>query len=201
MYQPLKNTTTSLELEELPTTPLNFFTDSITELPSISVALPVMTPQKKRAGFLAIDLNLQRLNGVLQTSTGDTGSKQQDRVPTQVYLAARTSLDRITEIAPPASTGTTKQTPFKFQALDSFGIRKALDGESGEGLYLNSQSQPVIGVYQYLPNFRTALLVESLQHDVYAPARKQSLLIFVIGLLLSLAPCLAILLMKRLSRP
>ena len=33
-YQPLKNTTTSLELQELASTPLNFFTNSNTSLPS-----------------------------------------------------------------------------------------------------------------------------------------------------------------------
>lgn len=190
MYQPLKNTTTSLELSELATTPLNFFTDSSTGLPSISVALPIYTPEKKRAGFLAIDLNLQRLNGVVRTESSRPGINASQEIPLQSYLAARTSLDRITTIAPPASLEPKDAANFKFELLNSQGIHRALDGESGEGLYLNSKSQPVIGVYQYLPNFRTALLVESLQHDVYAPARQQSMLIFIIGLLLSLVPAL-----------
>lgn len=191
MYQPLKNTTTSLELSELATTPLNFFTDSETGLPSISIALPIETPQKKRAGFLAINLNLQRLNSVVSAESAQPGSDSGQDVPLQSYLAARTSLDRITTIAPPASLDLEAAADFKFEPLNSLGIHRALDGESGEGLYLNSKSQPVIGVYRYLPNFRTALLVESLQHDVYAPAREQTLLIFVIGLLLSIVPALA----------
>lgn len=197
MYQPLKNTTTSLELSELATTPLNFFTDSTTGLPSISIALPIDTRQKKRAGFLAIDLNLQRLNGLVSTDRADPGRHAEQKVPLQAYLAARTSLDRITTIAPPASLELKDAANFKFESLNSQGIHRALDGESGEGLYLNSRSQPVIGVYQYLPNFRTALLVESLQHDVYAPARQQSMLIFIIGLLLSLAPALGGLLLNH----
>lgn len=190
MYQPLKNTTTSLELVELATTPLNFFTDSLTERPSISVALPIKGAQQKRAGFLAIDLNLQRLNDQVTSlelsSTAQTGTKP----PIEAYLAARTSLDRITVIAPPNALPSQQTARFNFEPLDSRGLRQALDGESGEGLYLNSRSEPVIGVYQYLPNFRSALMVESPQFEVYAPARRQSLLIFVIGIIISLIPAL-----------
>ncbi len=182
-YQPLKNTTTSLELEELPSTPLNFFTNSSTGLPSISVALPIYIGPKKKAGFLAIDLNLRKLND--QVADPDPGSKkaQQDgSAPVKSYLVARTSLDQATYIAPPA------QSPpdYEFKPLDSVGIRKALDGNSGQGFYLNSEGVPVIGVYQYLPNFRTALLVESRQRDIYASARLMALQIFEVGALLSL---------------
>jgi len=188
MYQPIKNTTTSVELSELATTPLNFFTDSVTSLPSISVALPINTPQKKRAGFLAIDLNLRRLNEVIKSTVHQPKPGDDLSIPIQSYLAARTSLDRVTQIAPPSSLPDAKVSAYKFQPLDSVGIRMALDGQSGQGLYLNSNSQPVIGVYQYLPNFRTALLVESLQHDVYTSARNQSLVIFLVGIFISLSP-------------
>ena len=187
-YQPLKNTTTSVELAELATTPLNFFTNSTTNLPSISVALPITNAEKKRAGFLAIDLNLRRLTDLVSSSVQAPQAGRDLSVPIQSYLAARTSLDRVTQISPPSSLPADKLATYKFDPLDSVGIRNALDGQSGQGLYLNSKSQPVIGVYQYLPNFRTALLVESLQHDVYAPARNQALLIFAIGLLLSISP-------------
>jgi hypothetical protein len=97
-------------------------------------------------------------------------------------LVARTSLDQATYIAPPA------QSPpdYEFKPLDSVGIRKALDGNSGQGFYLNSEGVPVIGVYQYLPNFRTALLVESRQKDIYTSARLMALHIFEVGALLSL---------------
>ena len=188
MYQPLKNTTTSVELVELATTPLNFFTDSVTSLPSISVALPINTPEKKRAGFLAIDLNLQRMNSLIESARNSYIAASSSPVPIHTYLAARTTLDRVTTIAPPSSWPVSELSSYKFLPLDSVGIRSALDGQSGQGLYLNSESKPVIGVYRYLPNFRTALLVESLQYDVYAPARYQSLVIFILGLILSMSP-------------
>jgi hypothetical protein len=191
MYQPLKNTTTSLELEELGTSPLNFFTDSISNQPSISVALPITTGEQKRAGFLAIDLNLRQLTAQLTTTTQQRIPKQQQQVKVETYLAARTTLDRITLIAPPKELTREQARRFSFDPLESLGLRRALDGESGEGLYLNSASQPVIGVYTALPNFRSALMVESLQHEVYEPARHQSLLIFVAGLILSTVPALA----------
>ena len=191
MYQPLKNTTTSLELVELASTPLNFFTDSITGQPSISVALPIQTPEQKRAGFMAIDLNLQRLHGqVLRHSNAIKGTSQ-PQAAIEAYLAARTSLDRITLIAPPLKLTANQAAKFTYEPLNSTGLQQALDGQSGEGLYLNSRSEPVIGVYHYLTNFRSALLVESLQRQVYAPARHQAFLIFVIGILLSLIPALA----------
>jgi len=182
-YQPLKNTTTSLELEELPSKPLNFFTNSSTGLPSISVALPIYIGPKKKAGFLAIDLNLRKLNDqVVDPIPSRNKAHQDESAPVKSYLVARTSLDQATYIAPPA------QSPpdYEFKPLDSVGIRKALDGNSGQGFYLNSEGVPVIGVYQYLPNFRTALLVESRQKDIYASARLMALEIFDVGALLSL---------------
>ena len=182
-YQPLKNTTTSLDLEELPSTPLNFFTNSISGLPSISVALPIYTGPKKKAGFLAIDLNLRQLNDqIADAAPVNKKTRQNGSVPVTSYLVARTSLDKATYIAPPA------QSPpnYEFKPLDSVGIRKALDGNSGKGYYLNSEGMPVIGVYKYLPNFRTALLVESRQKDIYVSARKMALEIFEVGVLLSL---------------
>ena len=182
-YQPLKNTTTSLDLEELPSTPLNFFTNSISGLPSISVALPIYTGPKKKAGFLAIDLNLRQLNDqIADAAPVNKKTRQNGSVPVTSYLVARTSLDKATYIAPPA------QSPpnYEFKPLDSVGIRKALDGNSGKGYYLNSEGLPVIGVYKYLPNFRTALLVESRQKDIYLSARKMALEIFEVGVLLSL---------------
>jgi hypothetical protein len=186
-YQPLKNTTTTLELFELPRKPLNFFTDSITGLPSISVALPIHSEAKARAGFLAIDLNLQMLNKqVLDNSTALQGSADSPG-SYKSYLVARTSLDQATFIAPPDSS----QSDYKFKPLDSAGITKALDGISGQGLYLNSDGIPVIGVYQFLPNFRTALLVESPQSEVYASSRHKALKIFEAGVILSLGFLLA----------
>jgi len=182
-YQPLKNTTTSLGLEELPSKPLNFFTNSISGLPSISVALPIYTGPSKKAGFLTIDLNLSKLNEqIADPGPASKKNRQNGPAPVASYLVARTSLDKATFIAPPA------QSPpnYEFKPLDSVGIRKALDGNSGEGYYLNSEGLPVIGVYKYLPNFRTALLVESRQKDIYAPARNMALKIFEVGVLLSL---------------
>jgi hypothetical protein len=182
-YQPLKNTTTSLELEELPNKPLNFFTDSTTGLPSISVALPIYTGPKKKAGFLAIDLNLRKLNAqIADPSNGNNLAHHHEDAPVNAYLVARTSLDQATHIAPPEQS----RSDYEFKPLDSVGIRKALDGNSGQGYYLNSEGIPVIGVYQYLPNFRTALLVESQQKDVYASSRQMALHIFGAGVILSL---------------
>ena len=182
-YQPLKNTTTSLELEELPSKPLNFFTNSSTGLPSISVALPIYIGPKKKAGFLAIDLNLRKLNNqVADPVHGRNQAHKDESAPVKSYLVARTSLDQATYIAPPAQSA----PDYEFKPLDSVGIRKALDGNSGQGFYLNSEGVPVIGAYQYLPNFRTALLVESRQKDIYASARLMALEIFDVGALLSL---------------
>jgi hypothetical protein len=152
-------------------------------LPSISVALPIYIGPKKKAGFLAIDLDLRKLNDqVADPAPGSKEAHQGGSAPTQSYLVARTSLDQATYIAPPA------QSPpdYEFKPLDSVGIRKALDGNSGQGFYLNSEGVPVIGVYQYLPNFRTALLVESRQKDIYTSARLMALQIFEVGALLSL---------------
>lgn len=201
MYQPLKNTTTTVDLVELATTPLNFFTDSVSGRPSISVALPIQTPEQKRAGFMAIDLNLRRLHAQVVNHSKAIKANSPDEQAVDAYLAARTSLDRITLIAPPLSVSAKQAANFRYEPLSSRGLHRALDGQSGEGLYLNSHSEPVIGVYQFLPNFRSALMVESLQHDIYAPARHQALLIFVIGALLSLIPAAAAWIRPGSSQP
>lgn len=189
MYQPLKNTTTSLELGQLKTTPLNFFTDSDTGLPSISVALPISDSEQKRLGFLAIDLDLSRINGLLHSESPKVSNPaSKASAPIEAYLAARTTLEHITHIAPPtASIPATGSKPYQFEPLNSLGIQKALDGQAGQGLYLNTKSQPTIGVYGYLPTFRTALMVESLQHSVYLPARRRASYIFYSGVFISLA--------------
>lgn len=198
-YQPLKNTTTSLELEELPSTPLNFFTDSTTGLPSISVALPIYTNLKKKAGFLAIDLNLRKLNDEISDPVkyNHQGS-QHDKPSTNTYLVARTSLDQATYIAPPPQG----PSDYEFKPLDSVGIRKALDGNSGQGYYLNSEGVPVIGVYHYLPNFRTALLVESRQKEIYTSSRQMARYILATGVLLSLISlAFSIIVAKKNAQP
>lgn len=182
-YQPLKNTTTSLSLEELPSKPLNFFTNSTTGLPAISVALPIYKSPEQKAGFLAIDLNLRKLNDQIADPANRSKEALQDgSAPIKSYLVARTSLGQATYIAPP----TQSPPDYVFKPLDSVGIRKALDGNSGKDYYLNSEGIPVIGVYQYLPNFRTALLVESRQYDIYSSSRQIALGIFGAGVILFL---------------
>jgi hypothetical protein len=186
-YQPLKNTTTSLELHELRTTPLNFFRNSDSGLPSISVALPIRNGEQKRLGFLAIDLNLNRLNTLIGIDHQQQLEGQRLQPPMEAYLAARTTLEHVTHIAPPNLTTDYAIKTYTFKSLNSVGIQNALNGQSGQGLYLNPNSRPSIGVYQYLPNFRTALLVESLQRDVYTPARKHASIVFLSGIIISIA--------------
>lgn len=191
MYQPLNQTTTSLEPDQLSTKPLKFFTDSTSGKPAISMALPIQGDDQNRLGFLAIDLNLHRMNELVKTNNGHLSHKMEFKPPIQAYLAARTTLKHVTLIAPPASfpTSTIPAStikPYQFKPLHSIGIQKALDGQSGQGLYLNPYSQPTIGVFEYLPNFRTALLVETLQRDVYTAARRKASIIFISGLSISL---------------
>ncbi len=200
MYQPLKNTTTSLELHELQTTPLNFFTDSESGLPSISVALPINDQEKIRRGFLAIDLNLNRLNSLIRIVPEQQSHGQRFQPPVHAYLAARTTLEHVTHIAPPNSQAHSAINPHHFEPLNSVGIQRALEGQSGQGLYLDPKSRPTVGVYEYLPTFRTALLVESLQRDVYMPARKQARIIFASGVLISVTLSLAGFLVSRRSK-
>lgn len=191
MYQPLNQTTTSLELDELSTRPLKFFTDANSGLPAVSVALPINDANQKRLGFLGIDFNLSRLNEVIRVDSQHRLRKNKIQPAIRAYLAARTTLEHVTLIAPPASFPASATNSYQFKPLDSVGIQRALDGCAGQGLYLNTDSQPTIGVYEYLPNFRTALLVESLQHDIYKPARDQATLVFASGIFISISLFLA----------
>jgi hypothetical protein len=198
-YQPLNNTTTSIDLDELQTTPLNLFIDSDSGKPAISLAIPIKDEDQKRQGFLAIDLNLDRLNEQVQDDKQRRSDAQKSPTRIQAYLAARTTLKHVTYIAPPSSLAPFAAKTYPFQPLKSVGIANALDGRPGQGLYLNPNAQPTVGVYDYLPIFRTALLVESLQNDLYMPARKQASIFFYNGIIASIALFIAGYLVPRAS--
>lgn len=69
--------------------------------------------------------------------------------------------------------------------VDSEGIRKALQGKEGLGLYQNYAGIPVVGAYYWLPELNVALLAEVDQVEIFTPARQFGLMILGIGFCLT----------------
>jgi signal transduction histidine kinase/HAMP domain-containing protein/ActR/RegA family two-component response regulator len=77
-------------------------------------------------------------------------------------------------------------------AIHSAGIDSAVARRSGQGLYTNYKGVPVIGVYRWLPERDSAMVVEEAQSEAFAPARQLALEIGVIGVIVVLLTSIGI---------
>jgi signal transduction histidine kinase len=69
--------------------------------------------------------------------------------------------------------------------MDSEGIRKALAGSSGSGVYTGFDGQPVLGAWAYLPDHKWALIAEMNADEAFAPLavlRREAILVALITL-------------------
>jgi hypothetical protein len=202
-YRPLANTTTLLHPHELETKPYNLYTDGVTRLPAVTLALPLYSApindpgsesqSKKRLGVLAANLDL----GVLLRRV------REDPPPgaVSIMLVGQTGFGTITEIHAerPNSVLSSKARQDGFlPPLSSNAILRAMDGFSGRGAYLDARGIPVLGVYRWIPSLRMALMVESPQSLTFAPARRIARGIFICGNAFVLSVCFLIVRHRRL---
>jgi signal transduction histidine kinase len=69
--------------------------------------------------------------------------------------------------------------------MDSEGIRRALNGTSGAGVYTGFEGQPVLGAWEFLPQQEWALIAEMDGHEAFAPLailRRNALIVAVLTL-------------------
>ena len=202
-YQPLQNTTTFLRPEQLATAPFNLYTDSLSGLPTISLALPLGAPpngtlpqvpkSRRQQAVLAVELDLGQLHRLVD-------ARLEGSVPVNIRLVGETALRTTTVIHPDADprvralqvdAGAAARPPLDLTPLDSPGIRRVFDGESGADTYLNDDGVPVLAHNRWIPQLRMALLVEARQAHVLAPARRQARQLFILGNVAVLLACLA----------
>lgn len=155
--------------------------------PSIITVTPVFDPQGKRIGVLASHISLSRIDHIIleRTGLGNSG---------ETYLVYKTG--RIVSETPLMKSGSL------LSFVHSEGIDAVLGGNDGSGFYRNYAGVPVVGVYRWVDNQDMALVAEMSQEEALAPARDLALMIFYIGILLSVILAAGMyLLARQITRP
>ena len=143
----------------------NVYPSDDTGVPTITVATPLIDSQGRRLGVGAAHLDLGRLDGIVGdlTGLGNTG---------ELYMVD--SSGRLIS----AQRFGTEEFP---GTISSEGIDSALIGRPGSGQYTNYAGESVIGIYRWLPDRETALLVEMETSEVFASARRLGFIVLGAG--------------------
>ncbi len=139
----------------------------ITAKPTLTIASPLTMGDSGQAfGVLAVNLNLDRLDEIIQdrTGLGETG---------ETYL-----VDKFNVFVSSQRFGS-EDYP---RGVHTEGINAALAGENGSGMYTNYAGVPVIGVYRWIEAQDLALMTEIRQQEAFAPARRLATTITLVGL-------------------
>jgi GAF domain-containing protein/HAMP domain-containing protein len=139
--------------------------------PTMVIATPIMDSDGQLLGVLAGHANLEGLSDIMleRSGLGETG---------ETYLVNK---------------GNLLLTDLRFEPGVAFrkwvfteGTSRALEGESGVGLYLDYRKEPVIGAYRWLENRDMALLAQIDQAEALAPVVALRDTILGIGLAVAL---------------
>jgi HAMP domain-containing protein len=138
----------------------------ITAKPAMTIAHPLMAEEGDVFGVLAVNLNLDRMDQIIQdrTGLGETG---------ETYL-----VDKFNVFVSSQRFGR-EDYP---RGVHTQGINAALAGENGSGMYTNYAGVPVIGVYRWIEAQDLALMAEIYQQEAFAPARRLATTITLVGL-------------------
>lgn len=159
----------------------------ITAKPTMTISHPLVPGDGGPAfGVLAVNLNLDRMDEIIQdrTGLGQTG---------ETYL-----VDQFNVFVSSQRFGRDDYP----RGVHTQGINAALAGENGAGMYTNYAEVPVIGDYRWIEEQQLALLTEIHQQEAFAPARRLAATITLVGL--SSAGVLAggvFLLARQIARP
>ncbi len=219
-YQPLQNTTTYFTLNNIDNIVPNLYESSLTRESTITFATPLFSPEGRRMGALAVDLNLKELDFLVRESINtleeSANSANYLGKTGESYLVGRLSLvansflaaqnpnpveDKKASSSPKEiskSDNSLKQEPIR--AIESYGITRALQGQNGTGLYLNYNKIPVLGSFRRIPQYNLTLLVEVAQSEVFVKAQRSASLIFVGGLGLSAMVSVTTILLRKFPK-
>ena len=138
----------------------------ITAKPTMTIAHPLRSEAGKVFGVLAVNLNLDRMDEIMQdrTGLGETG---------ETYL-----VDQFNVFVSSQRFGSDDYP----RGVHTEGINAALAGENGSGMYTNYAGVPVIGVYRWIEEQDLALMTEIYQQEAFAPAQRLATTITLVGL-------------------
>ncbi|NES19132.1 MAG: response regulator [Symploca sp. SIO3E6] len=166
-----------------------FHHSSVTGKNELVFATPIHDQSGNPICTLSAVVEFQKLGELLERQTG---SRESD----EIYLVARWEEKNVL-----ISSEQSETQPYS-QSVSSIGVDHAMGGNSGQGLYLNYEGVPVIGVYRNLDNPKLALLVEIDKQEAFAPAKQVANNILVIGFSLAGLMLMVVYLVSRqISEP
>lgn len=159
----------------------------LTNRPTMTVATPLMGDDGQRIGVLAANLDLDRMDQIVQrrNGLGRTG---------QTYL-----VDQFRVFVSAERFGT-QEFPrgVRTEAIDDAVITR----QAGTGQYVNHSGEAVIGAHRWLEQWNLALLAEIEQSEAFAPARRLTWTIGGVGLLSAVVLAIGVSLVARqIARP
>ncbi|NEQ69433.1 MAG: response regulator [Symploca sp. SIO2D2] len=182
-------TTTTDSSSKLTNVKQLFHYSSVTGKNELVFATPIPDQSGNPIGTLSAVVDFQELGELLERQTGSRDSDE-------IYLVARLAEKNV------LISSEQSETPTDSQSVHSTGVDNAIGGNSGQGLYLNYEGVPVIGVYRNLDNLKLALLVEIHQKEAFAPAKKLANEILMIGFSLAGLMLMGVYLVSRqISEP
>ena len=137
--------------------------------PTITISRPLLGAFGNKAGVLAVHLNLERMDEVVNDHAGfgKTG---------EVYL-----VDQYSSFISARRFG---REDFP-RGIDTEGVDRAIAGEEGVAYYLNYEAIPVVGYYRWLPELEVAIIAEIRQSEAFSTARNIGIIIASGGAILS----------------
>ncbi|NES70250.1 MAG: HAMP domain-containing protein, partial [Okeania sp. SIO2D1] len=169
-YRPNGNPATFFTPDIANTVVPNFYISPKTGKAAITFATPIFDTENIPMGAIAVDLRLGNIDAIIRNNTGLGKTAE-------TYLVGRGKK------GPIFISAERKNEKTSDREISSLGIDRAIEGQSGYGLYKNYAGVPVVGVYRWLPDQNLALLAEISQQEAFAPARQLARNIILIGLL------------------
>ena len=145
----------------------NVYTSGLDARPTITVSTPLLDPDRRRIGVLAANLDIGRLDRIMDERSGLGGTGETYLVDAGHRFVGNGARD--------AAGGT--------DTAVSQGIDAAIAGNAGRGSYVNYRDEPVLGVYRWLPDQEVGLIAELGQSEALAPAQDLAISTAVFGLI------------------
>lgn len=191
-YLPLGDPATYFTSDRISTVVPHFYIIPTTQQATITVATPILDQANVRMAALTADFNLSEVDTLIRDNTGLGKTAQ-------TYLVGQS---RSKPIFISGQQTTPQPQQQSSERLSSLGIDRAINQESGFGVYHNYAGVPVVGVYRWLPEQNLALIAEISQAQAFAPANRLARNILILGFLSSSVLLITIyLLSRRITRP
>jgi len=155
--------------------------------PTMVVSTPVKDASGQLIGVLAAHANLEQLSELMLewSGLGETG---------ETFLVNKSNLLITNTVFAPAGA-------FKKWIFDE-GVKWALEGKSGVGLYIDYRGEPVIGAYRWLEDRRLVLIAKKDQAEAFAPINSlRNTIAMVAGVVLVIAAGVGMLLARQITSP